>query len=359
MNGSFLHRITGSIMAIVFLFSSIFLITCKDDDDNDNLYPVIFTGPVTGVSSAGAVFQGLFNGRDISKIDDHGFVWDTKDNPELGSTNFKSLGSSAKEKFSAEISFALETNKTYYVRAFYKMGKTIFYGHSVSFASLGSKAPVITALEPEKASWGDTISVIGENFSFRIADLSVRFGPHTANLVSASDTFLRAVVPQQLDTIYSGVSVNLFGNQAFSVQKFSLLPPEIYNVSLVEAYFKSEIVITGKHFKKDYTRVYFDDKEATQIEINPDRIICRIPFYEKSTEVSLKVEVISQEDKFSQKIRVLVPEITRLSAYEGTWRDTITIYGENFPTITSDIKILFDNEPLGPLFGSRIALLLK
>jgi hypothetical protein len=354
------RRITLSknsyIKAIFAFLLLLTLNTCKQDDDM--LLPVVFTGPVADVNSSGAVFQGIFSGGNISNIDDHGFVWDTHDRPEIGSSNFKSLGSVRADKFSAEISFALQTGKIYHVRAYYKRGKTILYGHSVSFASLGSLAPVITSLNPEKATWGDTISIQGKNFSYKNADLTIRFGNHISSVASATDSLLRVIVPGELDTIISDVSLNLFGNQAFSDQKFALLPPDIDNVNILSAYYKSEIVILGKYFKKDKTRVYFDDQEASIIEIKPDRIVCQVPFSEKSTDASLSVDVLGQTNTFQEKFRVLVPQIARLSANEGTWRDTIILYGQYFPVKSSDISVFFDNQTVKPFFASEDSLMI-
>jgi hypothetical protein len=72
----------------------------------------------------------------------------------------------------------------------------------VSMAVAGPSVPVISNLSPMRVSYGDIVTITGKSFGSRG---TVRFGGLVANIVSWTDTIIKAKVPQR--AISSGVTV--------------------------------------------------------------------------------------------------------------------------------------------------------
>lgn len=86
--------------------------------------------------------------------------------------------------------------------------------------------PRILALEPANASEGDTLSIIGLNFSGNAAENEVKFGQSVIGALSYSDTLIRVVVPE-IEGNVVGISVRSRGKIS-NKQNLSLVRAKIF-----------------------------------------------------------------------------------------------------------------------------------
>lgn len=89
-------------------------------------------------------------------------------------------------------------------------------GSPASFTAKAVAVPVMTNVTPSSANAGDTVTIAGENFSTVAGDNIVTFGGFRGNVVSATATQLRALIPTCVPTRSVPVKVSLgavAGNQ--------------------------------------------------------------------------------------------------------------------------------------------------
>jgi len=129
-----------------FLFiviASLCIVTCTQEEVGFRSYSRITTSAVTGISEAGATFNGeitLVNGT----ISDHGFIWSLYEHPTFQNSDSVSLGTiQSAGPFSTDVKRGLVANITYYVRAYLRSGAYLVYGDVVSFSSKGSDEPAL------------------------------------------------------------------------------------------------------------------------------------------------------------------------------------------------------------------------
>ena len=278
----------------LILSACIFLVKCKDEEAGKREWPRLSTMPVTNISEQGAQFNAEIIFRGDFEILQYGFVWSKGYNPTIeNSDKIVLTGSPAANTFSVQTTTTLGVNVTNHVRSFVQTADYMVYGTDVEFISLGSKSPKITSFEPETGSWGDTINITGEYFSYLSGDNVVKLGEIEAHIISVSDTLLSVIVPDKLNQNSVKVSVSILGNSAFSEQEFTYLMPEITSVSPLSGTFQDTITIFGNNFGRSisYNLVYFGSETnvAQIISVNPSRLTVIVPpplvYFENSINV--------------------------------------------------------------------------
>jgi len=298
-----MQSITKHIIIKVFIFAlfSATILMCQKEVISKRDYPRLQTLKVTNITKSGAVFNAeIITGGDWEIID-HGFVWEESRALSLEFSEMVSLGPVQKiGKFSAKISTTIEKGILYYVKAYIKTSDRLIYAQEVAFIGSGSCGPVIERFEPQNGDIGDTITIIGNNYSRFIEKMVVEFGNHRSQITYLSGDTLNTIVPEYFDDTLSFISVSILGNSTTSENSFLLNPPKINSFEPVSGYQNDEITIIGKNFIPGYTDLYFD---STQIEIRSLKstsLQCVIPsdFLPKYYYVSIKVferEVIASE----------------------------------------------------------------
>lgn len=107
-----------------------------------NIEPSVRTDNVTNLAAdegwISLSWSATFNGTVLSVgspgYETRGFVYDTSTNPTAGLGTVVNVSGSGTGKFSASVS-NLSNYKTYYVRAFVKVGKTYYYGETKTFST--------------------------------------------------------------------------------------------------------------------------------------------------------------------------------------------------------------------------------
>ena len=321
----------------------IILATCSKEEVTPRNYPRVNTLEVTDITSGGATFTGEIIFTSVPVLD-HGFLWS-----EFGSALFEnsdqiSLGTkSGTGSFEAKCDRSLQEGKTYYVRGYAKSEDNIVYGDVVKFVSLGSKAPVINDFYPATASWGDTVTLVGENFSTVISTNFVKFNAISSRIITASKDTLRVQVPFELNAELSSITLTRVGNVSTLPKQFQLKAPILESVSPASATVGSRIIITGKFIKSAGTKVYFNDVEATFYQWGLNSIEYTVPAGLTAGAVVIKVVTGSGNLFDTLPFVVQGPLLTQVSPATAYIGDKIKLIGNFFAPGIESNTVMFDN----------------
>jgi hypothetical protein len=324
---------------VFFLF--ILFYSCeKETEINMSL---VLTGEVTDINNEGAKFNGEISNISGEEILEYGFVWDIVKNPKIeNAQKYIVYDSPKKSTFQTQVSTTLKDSINYFVRAFIKSKTSVIYGNEVIFNSRGSVAPKIKTLFPESGNINDTIQIIGENFSYRNSDNKVFFGEYPSSVIKARQDTLWVVVPSQVNSLNSVVSVSILDNKSIADDIFNLIPPLISDFHEKIGTFGSELTITGENFKSnaESLKVFFGNYAAKIIELNNQSLVVVVPDSLNYRNSSIKVEMnnisaLSNEEFILEDLKV--KDFNPKVALTG---QKITLFGNNFSPVKGNNKVL-------------------
>ena len=318
------------IVAVIITLTS----ACQNEELETREHPRLQTLETSNISAEGATFNGevLLSGRE--NIQEWGFVWNEGDNlPTLENSNKKIHQQPfAKGKFADFISTTLKSNTIYSVRAFAKTQSYVVYGDQIKFLSKGSGAADILSIVPDTGSWGDTITIKGSAFSYRVVENKVRLGNLEAEVLASTDSTIVFKVPEQKNSQERvKVQVNIANQAALSKDHFTYLPPSIADVSPAEATYNDIITIKGANFKHLHTTVFFNDIPANISSISRSEIQVAVPPSIRYQENKIIVKSAGYEIEWSGRFRLHQPTLTQFSPAKATeYNELITISGTYF-----------------------------
>ena len=181
------------ILLIIGLLSS-----CNKEEFATKEYPRLNTLKVTGINESGAVFNAEVISGDLTEIKKYGFLWSFYNDPIFAYADTAiASGKIENGLFSEQISNSLLKDQTYYVRSFVVTDNLIIYGTTLSFKSLGCKAPIITDFYPRQVQNEtlDTITIMGDNFSSLRENIAVYLDGQKVNVIESERTKLRFTIP--------------------------------------------------------------------------------------------------------------------------------------------------------------------
>ena len=163
---------------LIYLFLTVLIVGCSDDDGNPCLYnPTLTTSAVTNITETSATLNGVISivseNCDDPNNTEQGFVYATIIQPTIANNKINVNGTDVTTTLEN-----LEPNTTYYARTFLTNALGEFYGNEVSFIT--SEEPVncdynLITLEPtnitsSSATLNGTISIDEENCEFPIIE---------------------------------------------------------------------------------------------------------------------------------------------------------------------------------------------
>lgn len=320
----------------MLLFLATSFIRCANDGMTitGRDYPRLKTLPVSDISDSGAVFNAEIIYRGNFKIVDYGFVWSENENPNLENSDKVVYSDNIQSnRFSSVISTALKSSVKYYVRPFILTDDYTVYGINMDFLSLGSKAPKIRSFFPKTGIWGDTIRIIGNNFSYLINSNTVKMGELSSEVISASDTVLAIKVPALMNNPSVKLKVSILGNTAISVDDFNYLEPKITSVEPLKGTFDDTVTIIGENLGRiaAYSSVCFGDANAKIVSASSSRICVLVPEEIKTKKSLLNITTVGCKFQYNQTFNLNPPAITSIEPKTITRPDEIiTIKGMNF-----------------------------
>ncbi|MEM6805383.1 MAG: IPT/TIG domain-containing protein, partial [Bacteroidota bacterium] len=140
-------------------------------------------------------------------------------------------------------------------------------------------SPIISSIEPTSGTFGDTLSIIGENFHSNKDRNTVRIGSQEVGIIDVSPNLIKVQIPFSFTQARSLVYVVVQTEQGISPQEFRLLGPEITNISPAEAPIRREVIIEGNYFHPSRweNQVRLGNKELEVNYSTNDRISINIP----------------------------------------------------------------------------------
>ena len=159
---------------LLYLFLTVLIVACSDDDGNPCLYnPTLTTSAVTNITETSATLNGVISivseNCDDPNNTEQGFVYATTIQPTIANTKVNVNGTDITTTLEN-----LEPNTTYYARTFLTNAFGEFYGNEVSFIT--SEEPVncdvvylaengVTIKACEDANVGDTGVINGVTYT--------------------------------------------------------------------------------------------------------------------------------------------------------------------------------------------------
>jgi N-acetylneuraminic acid mutarotase len=334
-------RIVCDRMKFLFPILMVFVMVLSCDDTKEVVVAVVKTESVT-VTRTRTIFQGSISNSNGLTIIEHGFVWDQHQSPSLETSLKFLLGPIAGDKsFIAEVDANFEPGRKYYVRSFYQSHDQIFYSEAVSFEVNYEKAPVVLSFSPTIATWGDTITISGSNFSLVPSDNHIAFSDIEALCVEATSKELKTIIPDALNMTNLPLAVTVFNHQATSAEFFKLAPPKVASFAPSSGRVKTSVTLSGENFKEGSTTVYFNDAKATIISISSKQVIVEVPPGLPPGHVKVLVDVCAQKVFASEPFLSVSLTVAEFMPTSATFDEIVTVKGSGFSTIASENKIAF------------------
>ena len=338
------------LVILIFLLSN-----CEKEKITAREYPRLKTLEVSHIDQSGALFQGeIFYGEDKDIIT-YGFVWSTKQNPDLDNADKIISNDLIDKAFTARIERALVSNQTYYVRAFLQTSDYLVYGDEVSFLSLGSLSPRITGFDPAIATWGDTLRVRGENFSFQAENNKGYLGEVLLKTVYASDSLLRFEIPAQTNEEVVDLAVEISGNRTVAEEKFSYIKPEITGLDRMEADYGDTLRIHVQNYHPDYLEVKFGDLSARVLAMLDGGLDVVIPTSLQEEEPVIVVESAGFSDQISG-FSLNLPVLNTTGSFTSYYNDTLVFEGDHLNPDIAHNQVLFGSHIAEVVFASKTLL---
>lgn len=320
---------------LLFLLQMLLFYGCEEEKSRPREYPRLKTMEVSGISEAGATFNGELYSAGTESIIQHGFVWNNAVDMDVSYSNKILLGPIENTgTFSAVISTTLVKGTKYYVKPFAITPEHVVYGPAMTFSSLGSEAPVIFSFEPDSAGWMDTVKITGKNFSWVSRLNIVKFNQIACVTLASTDTTLLVRVNPDINVISNAISVNLAGNGAeYTKKTFRLIPPSISDFNPKKARWGDTIYLSGKYLnqfsymKSNYVKLGI--VPCTFLGYKNDSLIFKIPVELKSPSSNLSLSINSFNLKSDVPFQLVLPEIADYSPKEAMWADTLRLKGRN------------------------------
>ncbi|SIR60106.1 Kelch motif-containing protein [Mucilaginibacter lappiensis] len=182
-------------------------------------------------------------------------------------------------------------------------------------------APLITSFTPTQAI-GDTVIIKGNHFS--TFKLHVKFGDTEAKVVGLSKQSLKVLVPDDIKSIHTTISVTSQLQTALAGSTFEVLKPVITNIT-PEAFIGDKVVITGKYFHPlGPFFVYLDDEQVGATIENNGVISFNVPYKTyPGRKTTIKIKLLEYEVTYPVDLKikdnwVMVSKGIPFSAYNAT-----------------------------------------
>ena len=327
---------------MIVIIGMVLLYSCNEDESI--LKPTIETVSATVIDDGGVRLFGEIHNLNVASV--HGFVLSDYEGGTLN-MNYNKVETEFSEvngEYSIDFRNGLVAGKMYYFNAFIEYKEDYIFGEEMSFLSNGSASPIIVKVTPSIAYVGDTITITGKHFSEKF---KVLFNDIEVESLIKTDTLTKAIVPYDYyrDQPYNNLSIKKSTQETTLFDEFSMYTPEVISVEPYYAHEKDTITIIGKHFNLvngqnklsmdaygNYINLEIIESSRTKIKFVPGS------FYDLSPSMRLVSQF--QTIDFNDKFRVKLPIITGAPDCLK-YGETTTIYGENFPNVSSSFNSQF------------------
>lgn len=238
----------------------------------------------------------------------------------------------------------IEENVKYFYKSFAKSSGISFYGDIKSFISDGSVAPKINSISNDFGQIADTLEIHGKYFKDDYHQTFVDFSNINSQIISLNDSIIKCKVPTNINNVINNVRVRI-DNRTDSYSSFTLFKPTIETINPIVGVIGDTLSINGNHFDIVNSRndVFFGNIQSTVIESNRETIKIIVPENIENPTESIKLNAQLQEVIYNTSFQLSAPEINSISPLNATFREEITITGNNFDFEISRNKVYFGN----------------
>lgn len=131
-------------------------------------------------------------------------------------------------------------------------------------------APEVSEIHPNSGTWRDEVTIRGKDFGNATEEIEVYFGNHLAEIITLSNTEIKVLVPDGIDTLSSAIKVlsTKLDNSEVRASNvlFNLLPVSVESISKSTAKINEEFEILGNNFHPLPNRnVVFQEDQVMQV----------------------------------------------------------------------------------------------
>jgi len=322
---------------VLALALGVMFVGCKDEDDS----PAVITLEPIVVNNTTVQLKAHFKTAPLTG-EQYGFVWDGLKGPDFTKHILAFTTPPSSNDIIAELG-GLDMGKEYFVRAFLKRGSSIDYGDEKSFV-FGGLVPEVLKIAPDNAHWGDTIKIVGKNFSLDPRDIVCQFGQLISKVIYTSADTLECIVPFALASGTHLVKVKV-GSSLSSGISFTLLNPEVSDISPSSATYLELVTIKGTnfHYKPSSNIVRFGSVPADVVSVSRESLTVKVPVDLNASTSVVSVQVDSQRVNASNSFTLLPSTITKVEPNVDRVGNIITIAGTNFNPSAIRNEVRFGN----------------
>jgi len=220
--------------------------------------------------------------------------------------------------------------------------------------------PLISTVDPLASLIGDTITIAGDHFDISNTRNRVFFNDIKATVIESRRQELKVVVPAAIDAPASIIRVNAQLQDTVFKQSFTLLPPEIDDITPLTATFRDELTITGKNFDLEISgnKVYFGNvlAQITYADRNTIKVI--VPDNLEKSRETISVFAQAQQTSYNEPFQLIAPQINLVPQSAYTDED-ITIAGDYFHSKFNKNTVTFEDVEATIVSGDKENLTVK
>jgi len=203
--------------------------------------------------------------------------------------------------------------------------------------------PTVNGFNPVAGYWGDTVTFTGRCLTYfgqQLSDGMILNDNLLCKVVRVSATSLSFVIPGQLNSVTSPVSLSYKVFRFSFPQSLTLLPPEAGSFSPTEGTWGTLVTLYGQFNPvRERNSILFGDKPAQVISVSRDSAVVRVPddLGEYVTTVRYQSEPFTCE--FPGTFALKRPEITGFSPTAGYVGEIVTIKGRYLRKSAPSVEI--------------------
>ncbi|WP_456462112.1 IPT/TIG domain-containing protein [Reichenbachiella sp.] len=326
---------------IVLVFIILILIRCVEEPEPKSQEYPIFQTSVGKIDDSGVTLSIKTLNIGSGAIKRFGFLLGKEQSLDFNTCFDYSFEEELGDTFSARLSSNLSPDVQYEARAYVLYEADTIFGNAVAFTSLGSLAPVITDFFPVSGLDGDTITIVGSNFSTSVEDVSVSFGDVEADIISTAIEEIKAIVPKRSSSGITTINLAVFDDQVL-INGFKVTSPTIEDISPDSGIDGTEVTITGTFSKiSEYNLVWFNGINAQIIENSTHTLKVISPISSHVGQTDVIVEV-NDKNSNTADFYTIGPVIESVAPLQGQYKDVVSIEGLEFDVTLSNNIVTFN-----------------
>lgn len=236
------------LLYLTIFFIACFVLSCQKETGLARPYPRITTLPVGNIDTSGVSFFGKYIYVDpLFEAEARGFVW-SKDSMAFKETAERAELSPSESGFQYRCTAALDSGVVYYVRAFIEGQGYIVYGEPRQFVPLGSLGCRADSIIPGTWTWGDTLLIYGQNFSYQPQRNSVWLNNTEVMPISISDKLLKVNIDSNLLDNTINIIIESNGSRFTYSTTLPRMVARTETIRPFGVYVADTVTLTGKGF---------------------------------------------------------------------------------------------------------------